>query len=113
LENWNAANDPCTLELGTGWHVPGQGMNIAAIMNDINSAIQHPLHLRAAGHLARPTSQVILSQRGSSGQYWSKTLADVRDAWYVWFQSTGGGQGITPTRNGKSIRCIKDMLWNE
>jgi len=70
---WEAANDPCIIELGTGWRVPTTtewaNVDAAGGWNDWSGPWNSDLKLHAAGYL-RDLDGVLFS-RGQVGSIWS------------------------------------------
>ena len=73
--DWQASNDPCTLELGNGWRIPTstEWINVDASGGWTTwiGPWSSDLKLHAAGHLEAATGSVL--GRGSFGWYWSST----------------------------------------
>jgi hypothetical protein len=106
--DWVAANDPCTLELGTGWRLPtnaewtsadGSWANYTDTYNSV-------LKLHTAGYLLSDGS---LNLRGSSGHYWSSTQGDASSGWNLYFYSGYSNMGNINKANGFNARCVKDL----
>lgn len=71
--DWTSANDPCTIELGTGWRIPTktEWTNADAGWSSYTDTYNSVLKLHAAGYLS--DSDGSLGSRGSYGSYWSST----------------------------------------
>ncbi len=97
--DWEAANDPCTLELGSGWRIPTytewNNVDNTGGWTNWNGPWNSGLKMHAAG---------------STGNYWSSTQ---------WSTSFGGGWDLVfgsivcfTTHPGKasglSLRCLRD-----
>jgi hypothetical protein len=108
---WEAAKDPCTIELGAGWRIPTstEWTNVDASGNwtNWNGAYGSGLKLHAAGSLSNSDGH--LAGRGSHGNYWSSTqyeatygsLLDFASGWsYVYHFSKA---------YGFSVRCLRDV----
>jgi hypothetical protein len=105
---WEAAKDPCTIELGTGWRIPTktEWTNVDASWTDWNGPFGSALKLHAAGYLYN--SDGSLSSRGSYGYYWSSTQNDAAAGWFLGFFS---GTSVMVNGNkafGFSARCVRD-----
>jgi hypothetical protein len=107
--DWVSANDPCTLELGTGWRIPtatewatadGSWANYTDTYNSV-------LKLHAAGYLG--TSAGLLSNRGSYGYYWSSSQSDAANSRYLYVYSSFSYMDLNSKAGGFSIRCLKDL----
>jgi hypothetical protein len=73
--NWNAANDPCKIELGSMWSIPTStewyNIYIAGGWTNWNGPWNSELKLHAGGYLDKTTSA--LGNRGVFGDSWSST----------------------------------------
>ncbi|MEI7725229.1 MAG: hypothetical protein WCK09_09000 [Bacteroidota bacterium] len=107
--DWQAANDPCNLELGAGWRIPTYSeweyVDASGNWNNVNGPWNSPLKIHPAGNI---TLNGLLGPRGIYGNYWSSTQYDATIA---------GILGIAPgytnvfSNNkafGFSVRCVKD-----
>lgn len=109
--DWLAANDPCSLSLGTGWRIPTstEWANADATggwvsyTNPYNSVLK----LHAAGYLA--SGNGMLYSRGANGYYWSSTQNTATFGWFMVFtNSTSDVNNNLDKANGVSLRCLKD-----
>jgi uncharacterized protein (TIGR02145 family) len=107
---WEAAKDPCTLELGTGWRIPTntEWTNVIASGNwtDWNGPFDSALKLHAAGYLSN--SDGSLNYRGHNGIYWSSTQNDATNGWYLNFYPGDIYVDYDPKAVGFSARCVRD-----
>ena len=107
--DWQAANDPCALELGSGWRIPTatEWTNVDASGNwtDWNGPFGSALKLHAAGLL---NSSGLLSGRGSYSYYWSSTQNDATNGRNLYFYSSGSGVISGGKVHGFSARCVRD-----
>jgi len=105
--DWQAANDPCLLELGTSWRIPTktewENVNTTGLWTDWNGPWNSDLKLHVAGHLSGGS----LTSRGSDGRYWSSTNY-YPYGWHLYFHSSASGMGGWDKSIGTSLRCIKD-----
>jgi hypothetical protein len=73
--NWQPANDPCTIELGSGWRVPTytEWNNVKTAGNWTNASGPwgSPLKMHQAGYLWYVGGSLDL--RGTTGYYWGST----------------------------------------
>ena len=109
---WQAAKDPCTLELGSGWRVPtstewtnanGAPQN----WNSYNDAFNSVLKLHAAGFLDKASG--ILAYIGWLGYYWSTNQSNASSGIYLIFDYNSSRMDTYYEKSyGFSIRCIKD-----
>lgn len=108
--DWQTTNDPCSLELGTGWRIPSSSewTNIDASSNwtNWNGPYGSALKLHAAGFINYIGSP--LYQRGSWGLYWSGTQLSTTNGWYLIFDSGNCGPTDGYKSHGFSLRCLKD-----
>ncbi|MCX6234148.1 MAG: M6 family metalloprotease domain-containing protein [Bacteroidetes bacterium] len=109
--DWQAANDPCTLELGSGWRIPTstEWTNVDAIGNwtDWNDPWNSGLKLHAAGILVDGNGWLV--ERGGTGFYWSSVQGSANHGGYLFFWS--GDSYIVNNQDkayGCSLRCLKD-----
>ncbi len=110
--NWTAANDPCSIELGSGWRLPTLAEWTNAIANDpwanYTDAYNSVLKLHAAGSLN--TNNGGLSDRGSWVDLWSSTSIAGASANgnKVTIKSDDCYMFACSKAYGFSVRCIKD-----
>ena len=109
--DWEAANDPCAHELGTGWRLPTytEWANIDA--NGPWYTWYGPwgsdLKLHAAGYLQAGWGG--LAGRGTGGWYWSSTQNGNSQAFILDFNgSTCLVHGNYEKAYGWACRCLKD-----
>lgn len=109
--DWQTANDPCTILLGTGWRVPTRTEWENADQNggweNYYDTFSSDLKLHAAGRLESGDGSLYL--RGITGNYWSSTQHPFFDDGLIfytdkWDAHTGSGSKAY----GFSIRCLKD-----
>jgi uncharacterized protein (TIGR02145 family) len=108
--DWITANDPCFLELGSGWRIPtiSEWANVDASSGwtDWNGPWNSALKIHTAGFLYNNSGS--LSSRGSSGHYWSSMHYD-ETIGYVWvFDPTTCDLFTTYKGSGFSLRCLKE-----
>ena len=108
--NWQAANDPCTLELGGGWRIPtySEWVNVDAAggWTNWNGPWNSGLKMHAAGWLNNTDGT--LSNRGSYGFYWSSTPNGTGFGWTMVFSNSGSNMTGYYMAHGISLRCLKD-----
>jgi len=87
--DWAATNDPCTLEMGSGWRIPTntEWTNVDASGNwtNWNGPWNSALKMHTAGEL--DYSDGSLTNRGSIGMYWSSTQYDTTHGRQLYFDS--------------------------
>jgi len=107
---WQAANDPCTLELGSGWRVPTStewaNVDATGLWDTGNGPWNSLLKLHAAGRL--DTSSGSISSRGLVGCYWSQTPIMHTHSHYLYFSSGECYMDYNFKAFGYSIRCISE-----
>jgi hypothetical protein len=109
--DWQASNDPCTLELGNGWRLPAysEWFNVDASGNwtDWNGPWDSELKIHAAGYLWNSSGD--LDTRGSTGNYNSSSQVDNTLGWILGFTDS---ECYVSQYNFKafaiSVRCIKE-----
>lgn len=108
---WEAAKDPCTIELGSGWRIPtnaewitadGAPQSWATYIDDYNSVLK----LHAAGYLFNTSGT--LTNRGAYGNYWSSSQDDATHGWYLSFGSGGSYMSNNAKAYGFPVRCLRD-----
>ncbi len=108
--NWTTANDPCTIELGSGWRIPTktEWTNVDASGNwtTWNDPFGSALKLHAAGFLLN--SDGSLSARGFNGYYWSSTQYDATNGWVMFFYTSMSYMPTYTKAYGVSVRCVRD-----
>ena len=109
ISDWIFANDPCSIELGTSWHVPTFGDLYTVWQSggwtDWNGPWNSGLKLHAAGHLNDSDGSLI--SRGSTGLYWSSSIS-YSDADPLYFWSNACLWVSLPKSSGFSVRCVRD-----
>jgi hypothetical protein len=109
--DWEATNDPCSLELGIGWRIPTstEWMNVDATGNwtNWNGPWNSALKLHTAGCLIAIDGS--LFARGSAGNNWSTTQGSATTGWSMYFSSTVSYiYGTSSKANGYSLRCLRE-----
>ena len=110
--DWIAANDPCSLELGTGWRNPTrtEWTNVSGAAGgnwtNWNGPYGSALKLHAAGDLSTTDGSLFI--RGSFGYYWSATQYGATSGWYISFNSSYSNVDIFSKAYGFSVRCVRD-----
>ncbi len=108
---WLAENDPCTIELGSGWRIPtwDEWNNVVSTgaWSDWLDPFGSGLILHPAGYLY--DSNGSLYNRGGIGIYWSSTQYDTETwgGWALWFRFDFCDILGEPKSEGASLRCIK------
>lgn len=113
--DWISTNDPCTLELGTGWHVPMKtewfNVDAASAWTDWNGPWNSNLKLHAAGQLNYPNGNLL--SRGSIGYFWSNRQAGSLAGSYLSFSFNTCSTGSDYNKSsGLSVRCIREDAGN-
>ena len=108
--DWLAANDPCTIELGTGWRIPTQTEWTNADANgpwaNYTDTYNSVLKLHAAGYLYYTGG--LLDGRGAIGYYWSSSQSSSADGWDLNFDSGDSYLNYGFKAYGFSVRCLRD-----
>jgi hypothetical protein len=108
--DWIAANDPCTIELGSVWRIP----TLSEWDNVINSGgwtnwngpYNSVLKIHAAGYLSEVNGS--LKFRGTAGAYWSGLNYSLNDGWLIYFTSAFSYTVNGPKTSGFSLRCLRE-----
>ena len=109
-ENWAENQDPCTIELGTGWRLPTyqEWRTIALNYRYEADIFASEINLHNAGWLRQ--SDGVIQERGSTAHYWSQESdTNVNARGFV--IPTPGGVSTSSTNDkdaGFSVRCIRD-----
>lgn len=107
-QDWQPANDPCTIELGAGWRIPNLTewtavRNANGYFNNFSSVLK----LHPAGYLAYGNGT--LTDRGSGYHFWSSDYSDATFARaYVVFPPNTFTVSNNNRLAGFTVRCIKD-----
>ena len=112
--DWLAANDPCTIELGTGWRIPTytEWFNADAnggwvdYDNDATGTFGSVLKLHAAGCLEISLGALYL--RGTYGIYSCSTQANPTSANQLYFNSSMSTVITDSKVYANALRCIRD-----
>ena len=107
---WVPDNDPCTIELGTGWRIPTntEWTNVDAAGNwtNWNDAWNSALKMHAAGNLESADGSLYV--RGELGYYWSSVMYTLMHGRFFTFDWGSCYIGYAPKASGFPLRCIKE-----
>jgi hypothetical protein len=107
--NWIAANDPCSLLLGSSWRLPTSvewsNADASGGWTDWNGPWNSDLKMHAAGYLYYFGGS--LYDRGSYGSYWSSSQTDSSNGWNLSFVNYCSIYSYDKAF-GLSIRCLGD-----
>ncbi len=108
--DWTAANDPCTILLGTYWRIPTLTEWTNVINNvggvNYNHAYASVLKLHTAGRLS--PFQCLPSDRGEVGYFWCiEQYSDAR-GWIMYVHSVGNHVSDSGKGERNLIRCVRD-----
>jgi len=107
--DWTAANDPCTLELGSGWRIPTktewENVDASGVWTNWDDPWNSGLKIHPAGQLYY--SDGTLWQRGSGGFYWSSTQGDDVNGFCLQFIVSSFINNLNKAY-GFSLRCLRD-----
>jgi len=108
--DWTTANDPCAIELGTGWRIPTStewtNVNASGNWTNWNGPYGSALKLHAAGYLYYIDGSLL--SRCSYGYYWSSTQNYATNGVGLDFSSGSSYMGNDDKAAGLSIRCLRD-----
>jgi len=109
--DWTAANDPCTLELGSGWRIPTktewENVDASGNWTNWNGPWNSGLKMHAAGYIYGGDGS--LSGRGSYGNYWSSIQgSSVTEGHNLNFLSGLCDMNNSYKAHGLSLRCLRD-----
>ena len=109
--DWLAANDPCTIELGTDWRIPTytewNNVDSAGSWTNWDGPWNSGLKLHAAGSL--DLNDGSLYYRGSYGYYWSSIQRDNSYGWSLLFDSSNCNMYNRNKAYGYTLRCLRDF----
>ena len=108
---WVPANDPCLIELGTGWRIPSATeytqIDAGGNWTNWNGPFNSVLKMHAAGQLTNAAGS--LDSRGVRGYYWSSTQSSYNhSAQALFFSSTNSSVNMYQKAYAFTLRCIKD-----
>jgi hypothetical protein len=109
--DWQAANDPCAIELGSDWRIPTytEWSNVyeAGDWINWNGPWNSDLKIHASGYLNYLTGELIDS--GLTGDCWSSTQLNADNSWRVGIYWEGSsGISAHSKAYGISLRCLKE-----
>ncbi len=108
--DWEAINDPCTLELGMGWRIPTDTEWSSIIpgggWTNWNDPWNSVLKLHAAGFIYY--SDGLLNDPGQKGFYWSSSQNGSGGSRNFYVQNSSSGMNTNSKAMGFSLRCLKD-----
>lgn len=108
--DWVAANDPCTLLLGSTWRLPTQSEWASVVTNasitNYTTAYNSALKLHAPGYLNYNNGA--LNSRGVIGYYWSSKQNTINNGYDFYINSgASNGADVSNKAYGWSVRCIR------
>lgn len=110
--NWTITEDPCAIDLGTGWRLPTNtewtNVDAAGSWTDWNGLWTAALKIHAAGYINNTNGQ-LEGRTGSIriGNYWSSTQDNNSKARNLTFDSGLCNTTLKIKNYGYSVRCIK------
>jgi hypothetical protein len=109
--DWISANDPCSIELGTSWHIPTytEWYNVDNAGNWIswNGPWGSGLKMHAAGYLFHGGIGALYS-RGEVGEYWSSSQYNINVCHNLEFTNVWSAMGAYFRAYGLSVRCVNN-----
>ncbi|MCK5474326.1 MAG: hypothetical protein KAI53_02880, partial [Candidatus Aenigmarchaeota archaeon] len=110
--NWTVVNDPCTIELGAGWHIPTYDEWFNADANGAwdnrQDAYSSVLKIHTAGLLNYDNGELLY--RGDDGYFWSTRQFSTNTAYWLHLY-WGECEMLTASKaHGFGIRCLRDDL---
>jgi hypothetical protein len=107
---WLTANDPCTLELGTGWRLPTYtelyNTDINGSWSNYTNTYSSVHKLHAAGYIQRVGG--VLSNRGTTGYYWTSTQYTNENSYSLTFTSSTSLMSNFYKSTLFNVRCLRD-----
>jgi hypothetical protein len=107
--DWQAVNDPCTIELGGAWRLPSYtewtNVDASGSWTNWDGPWSSGLKLHASGYLQGG----LLGDRGVYGSYWSSTRSYAYEGWMLVFDCCSGSDMYSNSlAYGLSLRCLRD-----
>jgi hypothetical protein len=110
ITNWNSANDPCSLLLGSAWRVPTKTeWGTVTLWNNSTGAYNSVLKLHTAGFLQPSTGQLQMRELGGSGYYWASSKDSSGYGDYLFLGSSSAIMYGNLRTNAYSIRCVRAL----
>ena len=110
--DWSAVNDPCTIELGSGWRLPTynewNNANTTGAWSSYTNTFASALKLHAAGQLNYDSGALFYRGTGGGCEYWSSTQGDNIRGWNLAANNLSSSVIELNKAYGFSVRCIKD-----
>ena len=111
--DWLTANDPCIIELGTGWRIPTytEWSNVLTSggWTNWNGPWNSGLKMHAAGFLSSTDGSLFhRPSYGSFGYYWSSTQFNAAYGWNLFFSSVSSSVSNYNKAYGFTLRCLRD-----
>ncbi|MFZ4522297.1 MAG: hypothetical protein ACOYNC_11355, partial [Bacteroidales bacterium] len=108
--DWQLANDPCTLELGSLWRLPTvtewNNLDNGGSWANWSDPFASDLKLHAAGFLSSGNGS--LNNRGQNGYFWSSNQSPTSAGWDMSINSGGSNTDANNKADGFSVRCVRD-----
>ena len=108
--DWTAANDPCTIELGSGWRIPTnseyESVEYAGVWSSWEEPFNSPLKMHGGGYLSFTTGA--LNSRVEARYFWSSNQQSYSAAVYIAISSDEYLMDSTNKSYAFTIRCLKD-----
>lgn len=108
--DWFPVNDPCSIELGTGWRLPTltEWINVKTAGNwtNWNGPWSSPLKMHGAGYLFNTNGNLV--SRGSRGDYWSSTIHVPSFGMYLDMHSGYVGTSSSNMSYAYTLRCLRE-----
>jgi uncharacterized protein (TIGR02145 family) len=110
--NWQSVNDPCALELGSGWRLPTstEWTNVDAVGNwtSWTGPWTSGLKLHAAGYLRSDNGTMSANVRGVYGEYWSSMQSSNTYAYSLTIYVAYSQMVTREKAQGHPVRCIRN-----
>ena len=109
--DWTTTNDPCAIEVGTGWRVPTatewENVDAGGVWTNWIHPWNSLLKMHAAGRLDFTTGN--LQERGFKGSYWSSVQYGIV-TWGQSFNFSGSNCGTSQYQKAYAftIRCVRN-----
>ena len=108
--DWLPANDPCTIEFGTGWRIPTftewTNADANGAWTTYTNTYGSVLKIAASGFLSNTDGTLDL--RGTNGYYWSSSQYDATHTYFLRLLSSGSNMASNFKAYGFTLRCLRD-----
>jgi hypothetical protein len=106
--DWAIVNDPCSIELASGWRIPTQTEWANVVNNGEWSKWNGPWYSELKLHAAGSIVSDEIFYRGSEGYFWSSSQRDSFYGWELYFNRDRLNVNFNTKALGNTIRCLRE-----